>query len=64
MYTLTNLARPIPPATTRHAADNGATGLRHEHRDRDFGTGYGTSSGYASDKRYTHDWGPARFRCT
>lgn len=34
------------------------------YRARDFGTGYGTSSGYALDKRYTSDWGQARFRCS
>ena len=32
-------------------------------RERDFGVGYGRSSGYASDKRYTNDWGLTRFRC-
>lgn len=36
---------------------------RYEHRARDFGVGYGNSSGYASGKRYVRDWGPARFRC-
>jgi hypothetical protein len=30
---------------------------------RDFGVGYGTSSGYASSKRYAKDWGNARFQC-
>jgi hypothetical protein len=33
------------------------------YRERDFGIGYGTSSGYALDKRYTSDWGQARFQC-
>ncbi|MEQ1513503.1 MAG: hypothetical protein ABL934_12620 [Lysobacteraceae bacterium] len=33
------------------------------YRERDFGIGYGTSSGYAQDKRYTSDWGQARFHC-
>ena len=32
------------------------------YRDRDFGSGYGSSSGYALDKRYSSDWGQARFR--
>ena len=32
------------------------------YRDRDFGVGYGASSGYAPGKRYTSDWGQARFR--
>jgi hypothetical protein len=30
---------------------------------RDFGMGYGNSSGYGLDKRYTSDWGQLRFRC-
>jgi hypothetical protein len=32
-------------------------------RERDFGVGYGNSSGYASGKRYVKDWGNARFQC-
>lgn len=35
---------------------------RREHRARDFGVGYGSSSGYASERRYTNDWGLTRFR--
>jgi hypothetical protein len=34
-----------------------------EHRRRDFGVGYGNSSGYASGKRYADNWGNVRFRC-
>jgi hypothetical protein len=36
---------------------------RRNHRERDFGVGYGNSSGYASGKRYTNDWAQPRFRC-
>lgn len=36
---------------------------RDAPRSRDFGVGYGDSSGYASGKRYATDWGNARFRC-
>lgn len=36
---------------------------RRNYRARDFGVGYGNSSGYAFDKRYTTDWGQIRFRC-
>ena len=36
---------------------------RHLHRERDFGVGYGNSSGYASDRRYTTDWAQPLFRC-
>ncbi len=32
------------------------------YRGRDVGVGYGRSSGYALDKRYTRDWGGLRFR--
>lgn len=33
-----------------------------ERRERDFGVGYGSSSGYASARRYTRDPGNERFR--
>lgn len=29
---------------------------------REFGVGYGSSSGYVGRERYTRDWGNARFR--
>ena len=35
----------------------------HIHRDRDFGVGYGNSSGYASDRATYIVPGPAYFRC-
>ena len=35
---------------------------RHTHRERDFGVGYGNSSGYASQRRYTSNWAPPHFR--
>ena len=47
---------------TRPAANGDAQATRR-YRERDFGIGYGTSSGYALEKRYTSDWGQARFRC-
>ena len=37
---------------------------RHLHRERDFGVGYGNSSGYASTRRYTNQWATPRFRMT
>jgi hypothetical protein len=37
---------------------------RREYRERDFGIGYGNSSGYASNRRYASNWGEPRFRCT
>ena len=37
---------------------------RREYRERDFGVGYGRSSGYASARRYVAPWnGQPRFRC-
>ena len=40
-----------------------AAKARRNYRERSFGIGYGNSSGYAADKRYTSDWGQLRFRC-
>ena len=37
--------------------------LRHQHRERDFGIGYGNSSGYGCEEHYARPWGPDRFRC-
>jgi hypothetical protein len=37
---------------------------RAVYRDRAPGVGYGNSSGYASERRYSNGWaGQARFRC-
>ena len=37
---------------------------RREYRERDFGVGYGRSSGYATNRRYAVAWtGLPRFRC-
>lgn len=32
-------------------------------REREFGIGYGNSSGYGTRRRYTTPWGQSRFRC-
>ena len=40
-----------------------AARTRRSYGERSFGVGYGNSSGYAFDKRYTTDWGQIRFRC-
>jgi hypothetical protein len=63
MHTHAMLA-PRTPATVP-SRDESASQLTHasRYRERDFGIGYGTSSGYALDKRYTSDWGQARFHC-
>ena len=36
---------------------------RHVHRERDFGVGYGNSSGYASSRRYaSRNWAAPHFK--
>ena len=63
--------RPLPtvhpePAHRRSqcAAVHRRRPARREYRERDFGVGYGRSSGYASDRRYASAWnGPSHFRC-
>jgi hypothetical protein len=50
---------PRPTATTLPVADN----VTRIHRDRDFGVGYGSSSGYASSRRYADTRGQTFFRC-
>lgn len=35
--------------------------FRREGRARDFGIGYGRSSGYANGRRYASNWGNTRF---
>ena len=53
-----------PRNEARRTTDNVVSlPARRERRARDFGIGYGNSSGYATDKRYTKDWGLTRFRC-
>jgi hypothetical protein len=51
------------PNATRANANVVPLPVRHIHRERDFGVGYGNSSGYASTRRYAQDWMQPRFRC-
>jgi hypothetical protein len=51
---------PIPAAL---AAQTTTDPIRHLHRERDFGVGYGNSSGYAGNRRYTTEWAQPLFRC-
>jgi hypothetical protein len=48
-----------PLATVPYARARRPVGARPE---RDFGIGYGRSSGYASLRRYASNWAPPRFR--
>ena len=50
-------AKPLPAQVPAQAAD------RLVRRERDFGIGYGRSSGYGCTRRYTSDWAQDRFRC-
>ncbi len=34
----------------------------HQRRERDYGTGYGNSSGYAAKRTYTRTWRPGMFK--
>ena len=58
-----SLVSPVPrtPVAVQSQVESNTSSARY--RERDFGIGYGTSSGYAFEKRYTSDWGQARFRC-
>lgn len=40
-----------------------AAAIRHVHRERDFGIGYGNSSGYGRDRHYTRNGFAPLFRC-
>lgn len=47
-------AKPVPAAPSA---------ARQPYRVRDFGVGYGTSSGYASHRRYSSSGFQPLFRC-
>lgn len=51
------------PASSNSAEHRQATApARRPYRERDFGIGYGSSSGYGTTRRYTSDSGLPRFR--
>ncbi len=47
----------------RRAANDDRTPVHRPYRERDFGIGYGKSSGYASDRRYTTRTFTPLYRC-
>ena len=61
----------IPPSRDVEAAKRDSScsepatqPVRHHHRERDFGIGYGNSSGYGREEHFAQPpWGPDRFRC-
>lgn len=59
--------QPTSPSPRTNAASSGAVVIpmptRHTHRERDFGVGYGNSSGYAAARQYASNWAPPRFKC-
>jgi hypothetical protein len=60
-----NASTPTSTHTPADPARDAVVPLSSARRylERTAGTGYGRSSGYASSKRYTSDWGQPRFRC-
>lgn len=65
----TDLVLPVASIESLAAAEDASNDTNvvvmthRRYRARDTGVGYGRSSGYAFDKRYTTDWGQIRFRC-
>jgi hypothetical protein len=56
--------RESVPASPDSARPDPQAGVRHHHRERDFGIGYGNSSGYGAEEHFVAPpWGPDRFRC-
>lgn len=57
-------ATTVRTATTTPTSKSpvAAAPVRHVHRQRDFGVGYGNSSGYASNRSYASNWVQPRFR--
>lgn len=56
-----NATHTASTTPTRSTVASPATARRYS--ERTIGTGYGRSSGYAANRRYTSDWGQVRFRC-
>lgn len=56
-----NVTHTTSSAPTRSTVAPPVTARRYSERTT--GTGYGRSSGYATSRRYTSDWGQVRFRC-
>ncbi|HEV8694799.1 MAG TPA: hypothetical protein VGQ93_11555 [Lysobacter sp.] len=62
-FEIRNSSSPSAPTQAAPSAQTTTEPVRHLHRERDFGVGYGNSSGYASNRRYTTDWPQPLFRC-
>lgn len=60
---MNRLDTPVRSSTPAAVAGARVVPFTAARRERDFGVGYGRSSGYAMERRYTSDWGATRFRC-
>jgi len=62
---MTKLPRPSTPVPRPAMQPQPQAAARRAlYRERDFGVGYGNSSGYAASRRYAREWaGQPRFRC-
>jgi len=63
MQTKTTASNTMPTAARLAETARIRVPTRPNGDDRAFGVGYGSSSGYASTKRYTQGWTQPRFRC-
>lgn len=59
-----NTQRLVPHADPVQTAARPRPPVRGTHRDRDFGIGYGNSSGYGQDRRYAEGRTRSMFRCS
>ncbi|HEY4583540.1 MAG TPA: hypothetical protein VIG88_11880 [Lysobacter sp.] len=61
---MTTAFAPVPraPVSANAAARVASFSPSNRARERDFGVGYGRSSGYAAPRSYTSNTGGARFR--
>jgi hypothetical protein len=66
MNALRTVSQPHPANETDTLSARTRTESRPPHRERDFGVGYGNSSGYAAanDRRYAQSWAKTLFRCS
>ena len=57
------IERRKTPRTSTTATTTRNTAPARIHRERDFGVGYGSSSGYGSNRHYADSRSTAFFRC-
>jgi hypothetical protein len=61
-----NATRTVLHPYPASSVDRDRSQSRPGHRERNFGVGYGSSSGYAAanDHRYAQSWAKSFFRCS